>query len=127
MNGNDDAFATIRRSGLSKREYIATEALAGLMHQHTMERDSPYYAKKAVRFADDLIKELDKKVLCEALAKRFNNASEATQYVECLYKCNDDRAFALVSINIPVEVKERDKVIDNIESKGNFIEWIMPK
>lgn len=64
-NDNEPAFPKTNialTSGLTKREYIASQCLAGLLSTITIERDrhSRFLAETAVMHADALLKELSK-------------------------------------------------------------------
>lgn len=58
MNGSDDAFPTpsAARPGLTKREYFASAAMAGLLADHVSRTDAVHFAVVA---ADALIDELN--------------------------------------------------------------------
>ena len=45
---------------LTKRELFAAMAMQGLLSDSTLNHDSDLYAKKAIRMADELLKELEK-------------------------------------------------------------------
>jgi len=56
--GNLPVFPFNDNSGLTKREYIATQLLASLINTHG---DIDLASKTAVKYADSLIKELNSK------------------------------------------------------------------
>lgn len=60
-NGDKPAHSADGRLGLTKREYIAAQVLAGIAHADTVStRHAHLLVKDAVDFADMLIEELDK-------------------------------------------------------------------